>query len=254
MAEWDRKKKIIIVALSVIVLIVIVYLFYVGGTKGVSSLLDTLMVLSIWVLIIGVIVAIAYFLFFYEKKINATLEVYKSIRAECGINRLRNIKDLYLSGDEHYSRSILIGKIIGFSNRKNYSQTNGKFSEETVFVIKRASNGFIDAIIKFFSSRIVVRCSSDLHTTLHGDVIIKTTSLVRHSMYYYPSVKHLDIEAIDETLYKEGERFVQLNFISKIEPIISRAVGVTKEDMKLLEGRTGIEMVIDKGKKVSGGD
>lgn len=252
--EWDKKKKVILVIVVLIVLFALGYLFYVGGTRGVSNMLDTLMVLSIWGMIIGVIGGVVYFLFFFEKKINATLEVFKAIKTESTISRLPNLRNLYLSGDEDYSRPILIGKIVGFSNRKNYSMSGEKFSDETILVVKKASRGIIDAMIKMFSGSIIIRCPSNLHTTLHGDVTIKTRSLVKHSMYFYPSVTHLDIKAIDETLYKEGERFVQLNFISKIEPIISRAVGVTKEDMKLLEGKTGYEMVADKTNQVVGGN
>lgn len=250
--EWDRKKKVIVVIVVIALFFIIGWFIYVGGTRGISSLLDMMMWITIWGVIIGIVFGIIYFLFFYERKINATLEVFKGIKQEAGINKLSNLKNLYLSGDEKYSRPILIGKIIGFSNRKNYAQDNDRFSEETIFVIRRASRGFIDAFFKLFMGKLVVRTPRNLHTDLHGDVTIRTTSLVKHSMYFYPSVKHLDIKAIDETLYKEGERFVQLNFISKIDPIISRAVGVTKEDMRLLEGRTGYEIVSDKTKQVQG--
>lgn len=256
MVEWDKQKKILIVIAVLFFLGIVGYFIYVGGTRGVANLMDTMMWITIWMMVIGLIVGVVYFLFFYEKKINASLEVFKQIKQEARVNRLKNIKNLYLSGDKEYSRPILLGKIRGFSSRKNYfkelNEKNEVFQMETIFLVRQKGTGMLSALINFFAGNLVVRCPRSLHSNLHGDITINATNLVKHLYYFYPNTEHLNIESIDETLYNEGERYVQLNFISKIEPIISRAVGVTKEDLKTLEGKSGYELVTDKGEKALG--
>ena len=254
-------RKYAIVAIVVIVIAALGYVFYSGGTNGLLGIVSSLMSILIWGGLVFVIVLIVYFLFFYEKRVNVSFEVFKAIKSECRINRLPNLRSLILSGDKKYSRPIQIGKIVGFSSRKTYADVTTAdskdgvkyFQNETVFLVKQNRMGVIGAIAGFFAQPAVIRTPSDLHTDLHGDVIVKANSLVKHGMYYYPDVIHLDTKAIDTTLYYEGERFMQLGFISKIEPVISRAIGVTKDDLKILKGKTGFEMLREKGDVVTGG-
>ena len=101
--------------------------------------------------------------------------------------------------------------------------------------------------------RIIVRCPVRLHDTLNGDVRISCISLNKHSLYYYPDNIHLDFESIDETLFFEGLRYLQLDLISKLEPLVIKATGLNKEDLEELQGRTGIQYVYDMKQQTQGG-
>jgi uncharacterized membrane protein len=238
----DAKKAAIIVAI-ILGIGIVAYIAWVGGTRGLQRAMSSLFTILFWMLVVGLIAAIVYFLFIYEKRIDAIQEVYKNIRREARVNRLDNLRNLWLTGDEGYVRPILVGRIVGYSSRKEYKEEGGRYSSETCFVVKRSLSGFVGVLFGWLVPKAVVRCPSRLHGKLHGDVYIKANGLVRHSLYYYPDTVHLDTEAIDATLYNEGERYVQLAFISKIEPLLSRAVGIREKDLKMLEGKTGLEQV-----------
>jgi hypothetical protein len=258
-----RLRVLIIVGAIVLFVIVIGGVIYAAGVKGLLGLLDSFVSILIWVLLFVVAGLIAYFLLFYEKRVNVSQEVFKDIKRESKLSMLPNLRSLVLSGDGSFSRPIEIGKVIGFSSRKNYStivknnpgdeEDEEVFQNETIFLVKKRSRGLFSMISGLFTAPVVIRVPAHLHSDLHGDVIVKCNSLVKHGYFYYPDTIHLDTRAIDTTIYNEGERYIQINFVSKLEPILSRAVGVTKEDLKLLRGKTGLEMVREKGDAVMGG-
>src|SRR3972149_1503681 len=111
-----------------------------SGQKGISTFISTLISILIWALIIGLVIFVFYFLFIYEKLINVTFEIYKNIEEEGRISKADNLNYLWLGGDtEHKAKRI--GKIIGYSKRKNFKTigSNKKmkiFQNESCLIIK----------------------------------------------------------------------------------------------------------------------
>jgi len=234
----ENKTRFITVLILVFLLIVGLYSFIKSGQKGISTFISTLISILIWALIIGLVIFVFYFLFIYEKLINVTFEIYKNIEEEGRISKADNLNYLWLGGDtEHKAKRI--GKIIGYSKRKNFKTigSNKKmkiFQNESCFIIK----------VGVFK-KIIVRCPSKLHDTLQGDVFLKCASLVKHALYFYPDNVHLDFDTIDHTIYYEGERYVQIESISMLAPLVKKSIGIDYKDLIALEGKSGMDMIKD---------
>jgi len=246
--EAKSRKFLLVLAFLVIILIVFIYNWFKYGTTGVFNVVQTLITTVVWIGILGIVLFVLYMLFLWEKKINANIEVYRAITSESKISKPDNLGNVWTSGDEKH-RPKLYGKIIGYSHRQNFKGVvNGKnkkkyYQVEDCFLVRLISKGFLSPVFDFFKSPIIIRCPEDMHDSLQGDVHIKAVSLVKHGMYFFPDAVHLDFDAIDHTIYYESERFIQLDVIGKIAPLISKAVGISKTDLAMLEGKTGMEML-----------
>ena len=212
--EEKNRKWLVVVAVMSFILFNFAYYSIKYGWQGFNFMFSKLMTNIFWLVIIGVIGAIAYFLFFYEKKVDANYEVYNKILQEASLVSPDNLLNLYLSGDKKH-KSIKIGKIVGLSIRSNYSNDDINH-EETIFKIKPLYSGWIGFVKNFFVSPILIRCPSEAHDTLNGNVFVKCTGLVMHGYYFYPNTMHLRSDVIDNTIYYEAERFINLDLISKI--------------------------------------
>ena len=199
---------------------------------------------SIWLVLVGIAVAIIYFLFIWEKYIDATREIFKNISSECKVSNPLNLRNLVLAGDKEH-KEVVVGPILGYSLRENFKKDKDSFQKEDCFLVRKATRGFLGMIMSLFSPLLIVRSPVSMRDILQGDIHLKCVSLVSHGLYFYPNTVHLDFDMIDETIYKEGVRFIQLDFISRISPLINRSVGLRKSDLVELEGKKGLEMIQD---------
>lgn len=249
----ETKTKVLIGGIIFVAIGILIFALVAGGQRGLFGVLSILVKGFFWVLFIGAVVGIGYFLFVYERKINARAEVYKDIVKETRINKVNNLGNLFSSGDEEHT-PIKYGKITGYSARQNYDtfpvKQDGEekqalyYYNESIFKIRRTfDNPLIDLIALVFVKKIVVRCPSIMHDRLQGDVKINCISLVKHGHYFYPNTLHLNFEAIDKTIFNEGMRYINMDVIRLAHPLIMKGMGVSKFDRRELEGVKGIEMV-----------
>ena len=56
------------------------------------------------------------------------------------------------------------------------------------------------------------------------------------SSFFYPDTMHLNIDAIDKTLYNESQRYNNLEIPKHSNSLILKALGVTKFDKKEIQG------------------
>jgi len=78
---------------------------------------------------------------------------------------------------------------------------------------------------------------------LSGDIYITCSALNRLSGYFYPNTIYRDMDSIDKTIYFEGMRYTDLDLIGKTLPILYKALGISRADIKELEGKKGGEMI-----------
>lgn len=250
MVEFDdsTKKKLIFFGIGGLIVVVVVYNILRYGAGGISLVINGVISMSIWVLFIGAIFLLLYFFFIYEKKINAPLEVFKDIRAECKVSRPDNLRYLWTSGDSDH-REKFIGRIVGYSHRQNYTKEDDCYKYEDIFFVSRSFKGFFGFFREFLSRPIPIRCPPDLHDVLHQDVKLKCVSLVKIGMYYYPDAISNDFDFIDKTQHHESMRYIQIKIKEAFAPIINKAMGIRDKDIKALEGKTGIEIVKEAGNR-----
>jgi len=220
--------------------ITFIYAFFSKGTAGILGVVSFFIKAIVILIIIALIGVAIYFYFFFEKKINATVEVLKNVISESILSCPDNLRDLWLSGDKEH-KSVKIGRVIGYSSRQNYNVKKNCYENESIFLVSRG----------FLKQPAPIRCPEQYHDELQGDVKIFCNSLVKHSLYYYPNIVHLDFDVIDATIYYEGERFINLDNIGIISPLIKKAIGLGVKDLQELETKTGMEMVkeLKEGKK-----
>lgn len=244
MVETDNstQKKIIVTVIIIAVIGVIIYNIYRYGIDGAVVVINGIISMLIWVAVIGAVVFGLYMLFVWEKRINAPLEVYKDITKESKISKPDNLRYLWLSGDKNH-KSKYIGKIVGYSHRQNYKTVNNKYTNEDVFVVKRSFKTVFGLLFELITPPIIIRVPEELHDELHQDVKVNCVSLIKQGMYYYPDVVHLDFKEIDTTIYYESERYIQLKMIEVIAPLVQKAMGIRKDDIRALEGEKGIDIV-----------
>lgn len=240
-------KKYIIIGLILFFLIILGYYIFSYGLNGFSMFFSNIIWWLVILAVIVLIIVIIWLLFIYEKFVDVNHEVYKDIKEESNISKPDNLGQLYLKGNVEHME-VHLGKIIGYGLRQNYKITTNKQEEitnlepredESVFMLKRKG------ILKYFSKPIILRTPKRLHSRLQGNVYLDCVSVVKHGLYYYPNSIHLDFEAIDDTLYYDGWRWLQLDFISKLHPIVISASGLTRRQLQELEGKTGMEQVKD---------
>ena len=225
-----NKYAILFIVLGVIITFVLS--FFIKGIEGISAVIGFSFKVLIYVVILAMIGLGIWFLLWYEKKINATVEVFKNIQQECTISKPDNLRNLWLSGDKEH-KAVKIGKISGFSCRQNYKDKKGNYVNESCFLIKRG----------LLKPSVIIRCADFLHDELQGDVKIFSNSLVKHALFYYPNVVHLDFKMIDKTIFEEGSRFVNLDYIGIMSPLVKKGIGLTVRDLQEIESKTGMDMV-----------
>lgn len=238
----SKKKWLIIIGLVSYVIISFSYYTIRFGSKGFAYMMGKMQTNLMWLAGIGIAGALLYFFFIYERKIDANFEVYNQILRETTLVRPTNLGYLFISGDKDH-QSVKLGKIIGLSIRSNYDSKGN--NSETIFKVRITPEGWIRWIMSLFGKPVMIRCQSNLHDTLQGDVYMKCTGVVKHGFYYYPNVVHLNSDAIDKTLYFEAERYIQLDFISKVSPLIARGIGLTARDMEQFKSKTGMDIYND---------
>jgi len=241
----QNKTKYIIIGIALFFVIILAYYIISYGFGGLMMFFNKIFLWLVVLLIIGLVVTVIWLLFIYEKKIDVAFEVSQDIREESKISKPDNVNNLILSGDGNH-KEIILGKITGYSRRQNYKVKKSNSinegdklenrEDESVFLVKRKG------LLRTFSKPIIVRCPTRLHDMLQGNIYINAVSLNKHGLYFYPDVIHLDFQAIDDTNYYDGFRYMQLSFISNIDPIIKRAAGLTREQLEELKSKKGIEI------------
>lgn len=235
-------KKIIIISIVLLFLIVIVYNIFMYGGQGIFRVMSKIISMSLWVLILGIVGFVIWLAFFWQKKIDVNYEVYRNKLDESKVNSLINVKNLYSTGDKTHPR-IKYGKIIGYSpihSFKLFNDNKVEYREEmSLFLVKKS-----------LFQKLMVICPKSLHDKLHGDIYMKCKGLNKHLYYYYPDTVALDFSTVDETLFAEGFRWIQLDHIKNGATLTNKAMGLTKEDIDELKSKTGYEVAKDttKGK------
>jgi hypothetical protein len=246
----ETRTKVIIGIIAALMTGLLVFAWIRGGVGGFFSVIAVVLRLVIWVGFFGLIVAAGYFLFIYEKKINARQEVYKDIVKESKLNRMPNLGRLYTTGDRDHL-PIRLGRIVGFASRQNYDTDTiaekQLYHAESIFRVRREYYNPLLDMFGSFMPKVIVRCPQHLHDTLQGDINMQCTALVKHGHYYYPNTIHLNFKSIDETIFNESLRYINMDIVRLAHPLIMKGMGVTRFDRKELEGMHGIDMV--RGKK-----
>lgn len=246
----ETRTKIILGIIVLIVGGVFVFAWFRGGATGIFSIVSTVIRIIFWLAVIGAVVAIVYFLFIFQKRIDAKLEVSKDIIRETKINRVSNIKDLWTTGDSEHI-PLKIGKIIGYSKRQNYAtytigeKTDAKeyYYDESIFRVRRRFENPLLDLLGGLMKKVIIRCPTVLHDRLQGDVYMHCVALVKHGHYFYPNVLHNRFDAIDKTIYNEALRYTNLDVIRLAHPLIMKGMGVTPADKKELESATGFQLI-----------
>lgn len=253
----DKKVQIILIVVVALFIGYLGYNYFAGGALGFYIALTKSIKIILILMAIGAVFAVVYFLWFFEKKINASYEVYKDIRGECKLNKRSNMGYLWISGDIKHSPK-MIGKIVGFSVRQNYDSEKDKnkmsyYVNESIFTIRRTGDSIFTSILGHFMNKPIIRCPQRFHDTLQGDVYINCVGLVKHGFFFYPNTVHQNWDNIDKTIYNESLRFIQLDVIRVAHNLIMKAMGVTAFDKKELEGERGIDMVKKEKNQITGG-
>lgn len=248
----ETKTKVVLIGIILVVVGIFIFAYFRGGALGLMSVTSAFMKIVLVLVILAIIAGIVYFLFLYEKKINARQEVFKDIVKETKINRVTNLGNLWSSGDKEHV-PILYGRIIGYSIRQNYEtytlpdsdkKVHEYYFNETIFRVRRVyDNPLLDLIGLLFIPRIIVRCPSLLHDRLQGDVRLHCSTLVRHGNFYYPHNIHLNFSAIDKTIFNESMRYINMDVVRLAHPLIMKGMGVTKMDKQELEGVRGWDIM-----------
>jgi hypothetical protein len=252
----ETKTKVVIIGIFLIIVGIFIFAYFRGGTIALVNVSSVFLKILLVLVILAIIAGIVYFLFLYEKKINARLEVYKDIVKETKINRVHNLGNLWSAGDKEHT-PIKYGQIIGYSIRQNYEtyslpnqdekshvKTYEYYFNETIFRVRRIyDNPLMDLVGLLFIPKLVVRCPSFLHDRLQGDVRLHCSTLVKHGNYYYPHNIHLNFKAIDKTIFNESMRFINMDIVRLAHPLIMKGMGVTKMDKQELEGVRGWDMM-----------
>lgn len=255
----NNKVRLIIIIGVILVIAVFVFAFILNGINGVFAVVGFIFKWIIILGVIGLVVLVVYYLFIHVKKIDVLEEVKKNIEQECVISSPYNLAFLYTTGDSEHI-PVRIGLIEGFSQRLNYDVKTDKaridkktrkpveiYRKESIFRVRRYSeNPFKDLFRRLFSKRFLVRVPVELHDKLQGDVYIKCVSLVRHSYYFYPDSVHLNTRLIDRTIYNEGQRFNNLEVPKYSNPLIQKALGITRLDKNEIQGMTGFQQITQK--------
>ena len=241
--EGTSKNKFFLVISGIISIIIGIAIYYIsknGLNKGSDLFVSNIFSWIIWLGILGGVVVLAILVFTYKVYYDIYNEIYKNLRKETKISRPLGLKELWLSGDLSHKQKY-IGKIKGWSNRQSYDYDEKKeeFNTESVFLVRP----------NWYKKLIIVRCPTDKHTELHGKVYIKDIGLVSHREALYPSCVHLNWKYIDETMLFESMRLLQQIMISEGQPIINKALGLSKEDIKDLESKTPIQIYNEEKQK-----
>lgn len=246
--ENNRVQIIVIIAIIAFIAILVLSYAFGNGWSGVLNTIKTFGIILVFLSVIGVVIAIIYFLFIYVKKINAVEEVYKNIESETIINQPENLGFLWTTGDSEHI-PVRLGQIIGYAKRMNYDITKDPknqevYCPESLFRVTRyMDNPFMNMITRLFSKKFIVRCPMSLHDRLQGDVHIQCVGLVKHGYFYFPDCQHLNMKAIDLTLFNEAMRYNNLKIPEYSNPLIMKALGITRFDKKELEGLTGLQTI-----------
>jgi len=247
--EGNKYKWIIIISIASIMILLLLWNIFRHGQAGAMAVFKGFITSFFIILVIALVGVLIWFIFFFEKMIDITKEVFEGIKEECEVNSLENLGNLYLVGDKKH-HGIVLGKIIGYSHRKSFKEGSNdegdKYERESVFLVQLNKGGLFR---KIFPKSVVVRVPERLHDHLQGDVGVQTVSLVKHGFYYYPSNLHLSMQYIDETINKEAIRYLNLAILKHFSPIINKGLGLTVKDIQSTEAKTGGQMI---GDSVSG--
>jgi len=243
--EGNKYKWFVILGISGVMILLLLWNIFRHGQAGAMAVIKGFITSFFIILVICLAIVVVWFIFFFEKLIDITKEVFDGIKDECQVNSLENLNNLYLNGDEKH-HSIVLGKIVGYSHRKSFKKDEVAFERESIFLVQLNKGGIFR---KIFPKSIIVRTPERLHDDLQGDVGVETVSLVKHGYYYYPSNLHLSMAYIDETINKEAIRYLNLSILRHFSPIINKGLGLTVKDIQSTEAKTGGQMI---GESVGG--
>lgn len=230
MADEAKNRQVLVVGIGIVVILVIVG-YLLAGARGVSGILNFVKWASIGVIIVGVAVWGAWFLFIRKVRDDRVALNVKNIIEQANLTKPETLSDLYISGDKDHPR-IKLGKIVGYTRIKNIND-----EEEDVFVFKK--HGFPFGM---FEEPKAVRCLPDTHSEMIGDIIIAGISLVEHGGFYYINTEHLNLERIDKTIKAEVLRKFTIDTLRDIKIISDMGIGINPEHQKYLEGKSLLKL------------
>jgi hypothetical protein len=223
--EGKNRQIIVVVIIVVIVLVIIGYL--IGGVRGLSSLLTFVKYAFIGVLIVGIAVWSAWYLFIRKERDDRVAMNVKKLIEQSRLTKPDTIGDLYISGDKEHPQ-IRLGHIIGYSRIKNIQN-----KEEDVFIFKKAGLPF-----SFFEEPRVLRVMPDQHSQMIGDIVVEGISLVLHGGFLYVNNEHLNIEGVDRTIKTEVLRTYTMDVLRDVKIISDMAIGIDPIHAKAMEGKS----------------
>jgi len=263
MTSENSKKKpigIIVFALILIAIIVIVTVFM--GIRGFFKIIQTVLVIGFFIGLIFLIAYLFYWLFIKKHRYDVTYVNKQKLIKAGKINAMKNLNDLYLSGDKGHTR-VKIGKITGYcriqilSKQHQYEKDkNGRMKlktvkrdgqmqavydldkeEQDVFIIQKG--GFIS---KMFGEPLVVRVNPEDHDELVGDVTLKGFSLIPISEYFFLNKDYLDVRKIDYAILKEAERGIMFENLRDMKEIVDKAIALDSRHKKDIEQKNLIDL------------
>jgi hypothetical protein len=225
MAEEKNRQFLVVAVVVIIVLVIVGYVL--AGAKGVSGILNFVKWTTIIVIIIGIAVWGAWFLFIRKVRDDRVALNVKSIIEQARLTKPQTLSDIYISGDKEHPR-IRLGNIIGYTRIKNINN-----EEEDVFVFQKAGFPF-----SLFEEPKALRCLPETHSEMIGDIIVAGISLVQHGGFYYINTEHLDLDRTDKTIKAEVMRKFTIDTLRDIKIISDIAIGIDPTHSKMLEGRS----------------
>lgn len=205
----------------------VIVAYFLAGARGLAGVFNFVKWALIAVVIIGIAVWAAWYLFIRKVRDDRVALNSQKIVEQSKLTKPEMLGDIYLSGDLDHPQ-IRLGKIIGYTRIINV-----KNEEEDVFVFKKA--GFPFAL---FEEAKAIRCDPNEHSDMIGDIIIMGIALVGHGGFFYINHEHLNIEKIDRTIKTEVLRQYTMDVLRDVKIISDQAIGINPEHQKYLEGRS----------------
>jgi hypothetical protein len=226
MPDASKNRQILVVGIIVIIVLVGAA-YFIAGARGVSGILNFVKWATIAVIIIGVAVWGAWFLFIRKVRDDRVALNVKQIVEQARLTKPDTLSELYISGDIDHPR-IRLGRIIGYTRIKNIND-----EEEDVFVFQKAGFPF-----SLFEEPKALRCLPDTHSEMIGDIIVAGISLVQHAGFLYINTEHLNLERIDKTVKAEVMRKFTIDTLRDLKVISDICIGIDPAHSKMLEGKS----------------
>jgi hypothetical protein len=223
----EQKNRSVIVVVIIVVLVLGVIAYFVAGAQGLAGIINFMKWALIGVVIIGLAVWAAWYLFIRKVRDDRVALNSQRIIEQAKLTKPDLLGELKMSGDIGHPE-IRLGHITGYTRIKNILN-----EEEDVFVFKKAGFPF-----SLFEEAKAIRVNPDDHSPLIGDVTIMGIAVVGHGGFYYVNHEHLNIERIDRTIKTEVLRQYTMDVLRDVKIISDQAIGINPEHQRMLEGRS----------------